>query len=229
VKHARVKHAVVKHTRVRALATGLLALALLGYVIPTERVVHEIAARRASLPELRVEAELELAGSEGVELVRFELDPDRGARVLDAQEGRWLLLRGRIWTRADADIPPWIPPLEVLVVRDEVALAEWLREAGVDVGVNTLARCGEADCFVVGGPASPDQLWVDKDLFEVRRRRTGRGRVAEFEDYRDWGGVRFPERILLADPLGKIATLRVVRVTRAPELAKEDFSPSWLD
>lgn len=215
--------------RLRALATALLALGLLGYVIPTERVVREIAAQRASLPSLRVEAELELEETEGIELVRFELDPDRGARVLDAQEGRWLLLGGRIWTRADADIPPWIPPLEVLVVRDEVALAEWLREAGVDVGVNTLARCGEADCFVVGGPASADQLWVDKDRFEIRRRRTGRGRVADFEGYREWGSVRFPELILLGDQFGRIATLRVVRVTPAPELAKEDFSPSWLD
>lgn len=224
-----MKHARVSALRGRALATGLLALALLGYVIPTDRVVHEIALRRASLPALRVEAELELEDSDGVELVRFELDPKRGARVLDAQDGRWLLLGGRIWTRADAEIPPWMPPLEVLVVRDEVALAEWLREAGVDVGINTLARCGDADCFVVGGPANPDQLWVDKDRFEIRRRRTGRGRVTDFEGYREWGGVRFPERILLADPLGPIATLRVVRVTPAPELAKEDFSPSWLD
>ena len=46
---------------------------------------------------------------------------------------------------------------------------------------------------------------------------------------RQWGGVRFPERILLGDPLGRVATLRVVRVTPAPELATEDFSPSWLD
>lgn len=210
-------------------ATLVLALGPLGYVISGERVLHQLVGARAELAPMMVEAELEGEDGEEAGSVRFELDPDRGVRVRDAAEGRWLLVGGRIWARAGDEIPGWIPPLELLVVRDEERLTGWLLDLGIDLSTNQLARCGEGDCFVLGGASEPEQLWIDKDRFEVRRRRSARGRVADFDGYRDWNGIRFPDRIRLGDPLGPLATLRITRVAVAPSLAREDFSPAWLE
>ena len=208
------------------LALAAIALVTLGYVIPSERVVREMAGLRASLQPHRVTAELEARdGSTGE--VLFEFAPDRGVRVRDGRGSRWLLAGGRIWSRAGAEVPAWLPPLELLVGRGD-ELFRWLVDAGVDLAANDLARCGDADCFVIGGRAASDQLWVDKDRFEVRRRRSARGLVHDFEGYRDWSGVRFPRTIRVADPLGSVATLRTVRVEAAPELAQGDFSAAWL-
>jgi hypothetical protein len=210
------------------LALAAVALVILGYVIPSERVVREMAGVRAGLESHRVAAELEVDG-EGIASVVFELDPDRGVRVRDGRGGRWLLVGGRVWAPAGSGVPAWLPPVDVLVLRGEARLFEWLAHADVDLAANELARCGNADCFVIGGRAASDQLWIDKDRFEVRRQRTARGRVVDFESYRDWPGGRFPGRIRVADPLGPIAALRIVRVEPAPELAREDFSLGWLE
>ncbi len=209
------------------LALAAIALVVLGYVISSERVVREMAGVRAGLEPHRVAAELEMDGR--IESVVFELDPDRGVRVRDGRGGRWLLAGGRVWAPAGSRAPAWLPPADVLVLRGEQRLLEWLAYAAVDLAANELSRCGNTDCFVIGGRAASDQLWIDKDRFEVRRQRTARGRVVDFESYRDWPGGRFPERIRVADPLGPIATLRIVRVEPAPELGREDFSPSWLE
>ncbi len=210
------------------LAVAAIALVVLGYVISSERVVREMAGVRAGLESHRVAAELEVDG-EGIASVVFELDPDRGVRVRDGRGGRWLLAGGRVWAPAGSGVPAWLPPADVLVLRSEERLLEWLAHAAVDLAANELARCGNADCFVIGGRAASDQLWIDKDRFEVRRQRTARGRVVDFESYRSWPGGRFPERIRVADPLGPIATLRILRVESAPELGQEDFSPGWLE
>jgi hypothetical protein len=104
-------------------------------------------------------------------------------------------------------------------VGDREALGRYLPELGIDLTRSELGRCGEGDCFVLGGRSGAAQLWIDKDLFEVRRLRTRRGRVFEFEGYREGvGGARVPTRIRVLDSLGPIAEVEIAGVEAAPSL-----------
>lgn len=205
---------------------ALLAVLFLGYVIPGERVVRELARARGGAAPLRVEAELQLADDDSPSRIVLELHPEGGARVEDGQGGRWLLQGGRVVSR-DGSAPVWIPPVDVLVLAGEPALLGWVRDAGIDLSVSGLARCGDADCFVLGRRESEEQLWVDQTRFEVRRTLL-RGRRADFEAWRDFGAARFPERIRIGDAEGPRASLRVLSVERAKGLGPADFSPAWL-
>jgi hypothetical protein len=146
--------------------------------------------------------------------------------VQDSHGGRWLLRAGRALSR-DGRAPAWIPPADVLGLAGEAALLAWLREAGIDVASSRLARCGDADCFVLGARGAEHELWLEQERFEVRRVLL-QGRRAEFEGWRDFGAARFPERIRVGDASEQGAVLRVLSVERAAGLAPGDFSPSWL-
>jgi hypothetical protein len=215
----------------RSLATLLLGAVLAaGFVLPPDKIVHVIASRRAGAPPLRVELEVTRAGERDPFEVRAELHPARGVRLRDADGRRWLVREGRVSGSGDGDGDgrKWIPELDLLVLQDEEGLLAWLEARGVDATVSQLARCGEADCFVVGGRDRPSQLWVDKESFEVRKLRSRSGRMLELEAYVDWEGVRFPGRAWVSDPLGPVAELAVRSVAPAPELEDADFSPAWL-
>jgi hypothetical protein len=213
----------------RPRATLVIAAALVaGFVLPPDKIVHVVAARRADATPLRAELEVSRLGESDPIQLRAELHPDRGARLNDAAGRRWLVRDGRVTGGAGTRSLAWIPELDVLVLRDEEALQVWLQTQGVDATSSHLARCGDADCFVLGGRDEPNQLWIDKDRFEIRRFRSGSGRLLELADYEEWGGVRFPARGSVSDSLGPVAEIVVRSVEVAPELDQADFSPVWL-
>jgi hypothetical protein len=209
--------------RVASLASCVALL--LGYVLPTDRVIGEMARLRARSPVLSVDALLEADDAAWPERVRFDLHPELGARIEDDAGGRWLLLADP--ARGSSPGAAWLPAPELLVMQEKGQILRWLRRAGVDVLFNELARCGDADCFVIGGRSGGAQLWVDKDSFDVWRFRSGDGRAIHFEEYADWDGLRFPSRMRIQDPLGPLGVIRVERVRRASNLG--DFSRRWLE
>ncbi len=207
---------------------ALAALALTGYVIAGDRILREMARARGAAAPLRVEARLEdVADGEARALV-IELHPQRGARIRDDRGTRWLPRAGQALAPLAIDVPGWLPPADLLALSREDEIARWLREAEIDYSASGLARCGEADCFVLGPRAASARLWVDKDRFEVRRVSFASGRTAEFQEWRDWDRQRFPARIRLLQGESLSGTLHVTSVVVAPDLAREDFSAGWL-
>jgi hypothetical protein len=211
----------------RAGFCAALALALVGWVLPPERVVHEMARIRARQGPIRAEAALVGVDSRWPEELRIELHPEHGVRISDDRGGRWLLREGRVVGRNRDAVPPWIPDLEILVIREEEALLRWLEMAQVDTELSQFARWGEADCFVLGGRKGEAQLWVEKGRFEVRRVLWRRGRRLDLGAYQEWDTLRFPGEIRVEDSVGPIATLQVVEAAWAPDLSSEDFTPEW--
>ncbi len=210
-----------------SLASGTLALivGVLGYVLPVERIVAELSRAREDAPPLRLEAHLSGIVPDWPERVVLELHPDFGLRVSDSQGGHWLLHRGQLVAGSPLRAPLWIPDIEILTLRGEEDLLAWLERAQVDVGRNELARCGEADCYVVGGKDRQAQVWLDTDRFEVVRLLLPGRRELLLERYRSWSGVRFPSTIKVLDAHGELATLTVETLQRARDLAEEDFFP----
>jgi hypothetical protein len=141
---------------------------------------------------------------------------------------RWLLREGRVQAGSVA-APPWLPELDVLAVPDAHGLSRLLTALGVDVGKSELGRCGERDCFVLGGRSGDAQLWVDKDSFDVVELRLADRRRVEFAAPRAFGGARFPGEIRIHDEWGKIATLSVEAAGPAGALSAEDFSHRWVE
>jgi hypothetical protein len=79
-------------------------------------------------------------------------------------------------------------------VSDEDRLPALVAQLGVDLRRNQLARCGEADCFVLGGREATAQLWIEKDRFEVRRVLGRAGDLVEFESGTGWAAFGSPPR-----------------------------------
>jgi hypothetical protein len=205
------------------------AIAIAAYVLPGDRVLEQVAARRASAPALRVEARLEGIGESWPARVVLELHPRLGCRVSDERNERWVLHDGHVALGTRMPAPPWIPEIEVLAAADVASLAKLLGELGIDATRSELGRCGERDCFVLGGRASRAQLWIDKDSFEVVELRLADRRRIEFAPARAFGGTRFPGEIHVHDEWGKIATLRVESAGRATDLRAEDFTRRWVE
>ncbi len=213
---------------------GLSALAALialplGYVLPGDRVLDQVERRRESAQPLRVEAELSGVRPDWPGTVVFELHPRFGLRVSAERGDRWVFRKGRLLAGPDDRVPAWVPDLEILVARGEDELRRWLDRDDVDLTVNELGRCGESDCFVLGGRRGRGQVWVDKDSFEIVRWVSPWGRTTAFATYTDWDGLRFPETIELQDRKGVFATLVIVGVTRARDLRESGFSREWVD
>ncbi len=224
---------------IAALQAGLaLASLWLAYVLPWDRVLAELVAGRALLEGVRIEARV-LDPSEALEpdppveeslrSAVIELHPELGMRVADDRGGRWLIRGGRVHAGIPPGVPPWLPDLEILVLRQEEDLLAWFQRAGVNLKRVDLARCGEAHCFVLGGRDGSDQLWLDKNRFEVVRLVSYFGASVELERYRDWSGFRFPSEIRILGPRGAVATLRVIKVSTPHSFSEEDFSPQWVE
>lgn len=205
----------------------LLALAWLAYFVSGDRVLSQLAAARAGQPPLHVEAALSTAASDAPARLRIDLHPELGMRVADDRGGRWIVLRGRVVAGTSVPAPGWLPDLEILGLREESALREWLGAVGVDVAANELARCGDGDCYVLGTRQSLAQLWVDKNALQVRRLVLPGRAPVELEEWRVFEKVRFPARIELTGT-GATATLAVQSVAPATSLVASDFSPSWV-
>ena len=212
---------------------ALLLAALLGpapgYVLPADRVVKQLKEKRAKQVPLRVEAELSGVTLAWPTEVVFELHPEYGFRISDDQGGRWLIRRGVVVAGTGEPPPVWIPELEVLSVRALDDLHAWFRRAQVDLARNDLVRCGDLDCFVLGGSNGRSRVWIDKDAFDVQRWTPGSGRTVGFLSYTNWDGLRFPGIIELRDRKGVFATLVIHAVRAAKRLKPADFSPQWVE
>lgn len=197
------------------------------YVLPGDRVISILEQQRGQLGPIRVEAELAGLGESWPGSIVLELHPERGARVQDDAGGRWLVHEGRVVAGSSDPAPAWIPELEVLSLKTEEGIRDWLARARVDLAANQLGRLGEQDCFVLGGRDGSSQLWVDKDRFEVLRWVSGFGREVRYSSWTDWERLRFPSILELHDRNGPFATLAIHSVSAAPHLETVDFSPAW--
>ena len=210
------------------LLAAVAALSL-AYVLPVDRVMHQIATGHKNTPPLRVEATLQGIGDAWPERVTFELHPDFGFRLESDRGNRWLFHGdgGVVGSRLPA--PPWIPDLRLLTLRDAARLSEWVAATGLDPESSELARCGEQDCFVLGGGDARAQIWVEKDSFEILEQQDGRGRRTRYGGYRAWEKVRFPQEIQIFDAYGSVASLVVESVTTENGLRGEHFSNRWVN
>jgi hypothetical protein len=206
---------------------GTLAAVWLAFVLPGDRVVGLLAEAHGGRTPLRIEAKLTARDSSAPERLVIEISPDLGARISDDDGGRWLVANGRATAGTRMPAPAWLPDLAPLVLRRESELAGWIAGAGVDVGHNELARCGDGDCWVLGTRQAPAQLWIEKSALDVRRIvRAGAPRTS-FDDWQEFAKIRFPKHIEIADDAGPIATLAVESV--APiTLGAADLSPTWV-
>ena len=214
-----------------ALALHALLLPFL-YIVPSSRVLTEIERVRGRAVTLHVEASLSRAETQGFApewpaRLQIDLHPVFGMRVADDRGGRWVVRRARIASASTFELPAWMPQLEVLAIATRSELESWLGSVGLDLQRNALGRCGEADCFVLGGRESAPQLWVDKETFQLRRWVGPGGRSFAFSEYRAWGSIKFPSKIEVLDDEGALATLLVDRVEPAPALGERDFSRTW--
>jgi hypothetical protein len=208
------------------LARGL-ALVWLAFVLPGDRVVGMLAESRTKGAPIRVEAKLSARDSSAPAKLVIELHPELGARISDDKGGRWLLSNGRVTAGTKLPAPAWLPDLAPLVLRRESELRGWLAAEGIDVGRNELARCGDDDCWVLGTRQTPAQLWIAKSALDVRRIVRPRPPRAAFDQWQDFGKIRFPARIEISDDAGPIATLAVESVA-AIALGPGDLSPTWV-
>jgi hypothetical protein len=201
----------------------LLSSAALGWILPGERVLAQIVEARRGHGPLRVELRLRGPDPGWPARITLELHPDFGVAARDERGGRWVLRDGQVLGPGTA--PAWLPDLDVLALRSEPGLRAWLRQHGVDVQRNELGRCGDSDCFVLGGRDSRGQLWVDKDRLEVVRWMGGSRRRVELRAYRVWDKVRFPSEIEVLDHMGEFASMTVERLSAARDLGAADFEP----
>lgn len=209
-----------------SLARGL-ALLWLAYVLPGDRVVGMLAEARAGRTPLRIEAKLQARDSSAPASLVIELHPELGARISDDHGGRWLVSGGRATAGTQLPAPAWLPDLSPLVMRRESDLRGWLAGLGVDLARNELARCGDGDCWVLGTRQSPAQIWIEKSAFDLRRIVRDKAPRSVFDDWQEFGKIRFPARIEIADDSGPIATLSVQSV--APiGLGPADLTAAWI-
>jgi hypothetical protein len=204
-----------------------LAVLWLAYVLPGDRVVGLLAEARASRTPLRIEAKLQARDGSAPASLVIEIHPELGARISDDRGDRWLLSGGRATAGTLLPAPAWLPDLAPLVLRHESELREWLAAQGIDLERNELARCGDDDCWVLGTRQSPAQVWVEKSALDLRRIVRSKTSRSVFDEWQDFGKIRFPAHIELDDDGGPIATLSVQSVA-AINPGPADFTAAWV-
>ncbi|MEE8557944.1 MAG: hypothetical protein V3T14_08675 [Myxococcota bacterium] len=211
---------------IRRLGLLLVGPLLLAYVLSPERVLREIARIREGSPPVRLI--VAVVSPEGETRAWVDLHPSGGWRVTDEQGRSWV---GRgVWLRPPLiDRPPaGLPYAWLLWASDEELLPGLVAEMGVDMDRSELARCGDADCVVLGGRSGRGQIWVDKDRFEVRRIETQEGIGIYLEGYRkSFSRVRLPARIRVVEPGGWTAEVEIVSAEPAGALEDDpDLVPA---
>ena len=208
----------------------LAGIGWLAWFLPGEIAVEEWAKRQKFPTPLEIGATLEGIGIDGSRPVWLAIHPRRGVRVDDGRGGRWLLRGDRVVEGTRLPPPVWLPRLEVLTLAGRPAIDRYLQRHSIDVERNELARCGEFDCFVIGGRDSTAQLWIERDAFFVRALQLpGLPRI-ELGSPRSWpeaAGASFPERIEVFDGPGSqpLATLTVQSVRSGSDAAAPAGAP----
>jgi hypothetical protein len=210
------------------IAVWLLLLPLC-YVLPSARVLDQLELARKKQPALHLTGQLAGSDRSWPPKVEVDLHPELGIRFDDGAGGRWVVRGGRPAASSRGDLPVWIPQLEPLILPGRAQLERWLVGAGIDWERNELGRCGNEDCFVLGGRDGESQLWLEKDRFEVRELRAPSGRRYVFQDYREFEGRRFPGKIAVIDGDQEIAVWTVLAVFEVPKLGPQDFSERWVN
>ena len=205
----------------------LLLIPVLAYVLPAGRALEQLGKASALRKPVALVAELEGVDPAWPRQVSIDVHPSEGVRVDDGRGGRWVIRGGRVVAASSSQLPAWLPQLEVVGFASADSLGSWLRAGGVDVQRNELGRCGNDDCFVIGGRDGAAQLWVEKNRLEIRRWVSGVGRSFDFAPYAAYGDVKFPSKIEVFEADGRLATLRVTQLAGAPQLGPADFSPRW--
>jgi hypothetical protein len=205
-----------------------LAVVWLAFVVSGDHVVGLLAESRAKNTPLRIEAKLSARDSSAPTQVVIELHPELGARISDDKGGRWLVANGRAVAGTQMPAPAWLPDLAPLVLRRESELRAWIAAEGIDLARNELARCGDADCWVLGTRQGPAQLWVEKSALELRRVVGAHPARVAFDDWREFGKIRFPAKIEIADASGPPAAILAVANVTAITLGPGDLSPAWV-
>ena len=208
-------------------ALGALALLWLGWIAPGDQVVTRLAEARTDQPPLRIEAQVSSPrdGSAARKLT-LEVHPELGGRAADDKGGRWVWNIGRTISGTQVPAPAWLPDLEPLLMRREGDLRTWLTADGVNLAANELAQCGDGDCWVLGTRAGPGQVWIEKPGFELRRVVRATSQRIAFDEWQNFGKVRFPAKIEIADEKGVVAVLTVQSVNPIA-LSAADLQPSW--
>jgi len=209
-------------------ALAALTVLWLGYILPGDQVVTQLAEVRAAQPPLRIEVQVSSPrDSSAARKLTLEIHPELGGRAADDQGGRWIWNIGRTISGTQVPAPAWLPDLEPLMLRREGDLRSWLATDGVNLGANELARCGEGDCWVLGTRAGPGQVWLEKPGFELRRVVRSTSESTAFDQWQEFGKIRFPAKIEISDAKGVVATLTVQSVNPIA-LSAADLQPSWL-
>jgi hypothetical protein len=203
------------------LGTAVLGLSLLGYTLPGERVLDQIVEARRGIPPVRLT--VVLGPPEAPDLRAWiDLHPAGGWRIVDEQGRKWIGRGSRVLRGNEDDPPVGLVETWLLVAAEEDQLPALVSQVGVDLARTQLARCGESDCFVLGGRDASSQLWVDKDEFVVLKYRSRRGLEIGFEDYgKQSGRLRLPSRLLVLDALGSTAEIEILQVERVPGLERD--------
>ena len=186
------------------------------------RVLTEMTRARARVSPVRIRVEVERADADRPVGLRVEIHPGGGWRIQAEDGSRWVG-RGPSVIEGPQDAPPGgLGAAWLMLISRKGTLRSYLSRLGIDLNRNQLGRCGDDDCFVLGGRDGAAQLWVDKDHLEVRKLRDRKGQEVEFDGYRGGiGPVRVPTIIRVLDPLGTIAEAAVVEFEEAPELSDE--------
>ena len=208
------------------LALLLVGPLLLAYVLSPERVLREIAGIRAGSPPVRLT--VTVVSPEGETRAWVDLHPSGGWRVTDEQGRSWVGRGVRLRPPVVDRPPAGLPQAWLLWASDEELLPGLVAELGVDLERSELARCGDADCVVLGGKSGRSQVWVDKDRFEVRRIWTREGIEIYLEGYqRSFSRVRLPTSIRVVEPGGWTAQVEIVSAEPAGALEEDpDLVPA---
>ena len=80
---------------------------------------------------------------------------------------------------------------------------------------------------MLGTRSSAGQVWIEKPSFELRRVVRPASLRTAFDQWQEFGKIRFPAKIEIADDNGVIATLTVQSVNPIA-LSAADLQPSWV-
>jgi hypothetical protein len=178
-----------------------------------------MAEKREGAPPVRLSVKVEFFDEEEPITAWVELHPGGGWRIMDEEGQTWAGQGPQIRRVAGAPPPVGLDEMWLLATADEEILPAHVARLGIDLSLNELARCGEVDCFVLGGREGQIQLWVDKERFEVRRYRNPQGLFLHFDGYQKVGGtLRLPTRIRVVGEFGPVSQVGILETEPSPGL-----------